>query len=142
MKWILIVGLLLAGPQAHASPSADRQIHESPRDGATVVGYNESAERVTLKKGSNGMTCWADDPRPNPSTDAPYYVLCFPESLKPLIRRIRELKDGKVTDRGKILNAEIESGKIPMPDLAVRYTLRGEAYVEALPLSRFVAVVV
>jgi len=142
MKWIPIVGLLLAGLQAHAGLSADQQIHESLRalpeslrDGATVVGYNEAAERVTLKKGSNGMTCWADDPRPNPNTDAPYYVVCFPESLKPLFRRIRELKDGKVSDRGKILNAEIESGKISMPDLAVRYTLRGEAYVEALPLT-------
>jgi len=142
MKWMLVAGLLLAGVQANTGPSSDQQIHESLRalpeslrDGAKVVGYNESGERVTLKDGSNGMTCWADDPRPNPNTDAPYYVVCFPESLKPLFRRIRELKDGKVTDRRKILIAEIEAGKIPMPDLAVRYTLRGEAYVEALPLT-------
>jgi len=142
MKWMLIAGLLLAGLQANAGPSADQQIHESLRalpeslrDGATVVGYNDSGERVTLKKGSNGMTCWADDPRPNPNTDDPYYVVCFPDSLKPLFLRIRELKEGKVTDRRKILTAEIEAGKIPMPDLAVRYTLRGEAYVEALPLT-------
>jgi hypothetical protein len=142
MKWILISGLLLAGLQAQAGPGAEQQIHESLhalpeslRDGATVVGYNQSGERVTLKKGSNEMTCWADDPRPNPVTDAPYYVVCFPASLGPLFSRIHELKEGKVADRGKILNAEIKSGKIPMPDLAVRYTLRGEAYVEALPLT-------
>ena len=81
MKWIPIAGLLLAGLHAHAGPGADQQIHqslralpESLRDGATVVGYSESGERVTLKKGSNGMTCWADDPRPNLNTDDPYYV--------------------------------------------------------------------
>jgi hypothetical protein len=142
MKWILIAGLLLACPQANAGPSADQQIHEalralpeSLREGAKVVGYNKSGERVTLKEGSNGMTCWADDPRLNPNTDDPYYVVCFPESLKSLLHRIRELKDAKVTDRTKILTAEIESGKIPMPDFAVRYTLRGEAYVGALPLT-------
>ena len=142
MVWMLIAWLWLGGVQVHAGPDPDQQIRESLRalpeslrDGAEVVGYNESGERATLKKGSNGMTCWADDPRPNPNTDAPYYVVCFPESLKPLFHRIRELKEGKVADRGKILNAEIKSGKIPMPDLAVRYTLRGEAFVEALPLT-------
>jgi hypothetical protein len=99
MKWMLISGLLLAGLHASAGPSADQQIHESLRalpeslrDGAEVVGYNESGKRVTLKKGSNGMTCWADDPRPNPNTDDPYYVVCFPEILKPLEIYARVLK--------------------------------------------------
>ena len=84
MKWMLITSLMLAGLQANAGPSSDQQIHEalralpeSLRDGAKVVGYNKSGERVTLKEGSNGMTCWADDPRPNPNTDDPYYVVCF-----------------------------------------------------------------
>ena len=140
--WVMVACMLLTGVSSHAGTGADQQIHEalralpeSLRDGAKVVGYNESHERVTLKKGSNGMTCWADDPRPNLPTDDPYYVVCFPEGLKPLFHRIRELKDGKVSGRRKILEAEIKAGKIPMPDLAVRYTLRGEAYVEALPLT-------
>jgi hypothetical protein len=140
--WAAVACVLFAAVPVNAGPGADQQIHESLRalpeslrDGATVVGYSESGERVTLKKGSNGMTCWADDPRPNLNTDDPYYVVCFPESLKPYLHRSRELKEGKVKDRRNKLIAEIKAGKIPMPDFAVRYTLRGEAYVEALPLT-------
>lgn len=142
MSWILIAGLLLAGPQTVEVKSAQQQIHESLRAlpeafraGATVVGYDASGKRVTLKKGTNDMTCWADDPRPDVDWGNPYYVVCFPDSLKPLFLRIRELKDGKVSNGSEILTREISEGKIPMPEIAVRYTLRGERYVEALSLT-------
>lgn len=140
MRWILVAVLLLGGSQVPSQKSGNQQIREAIRalpealrEGAKVVGYAESGERVTLKKGSNGMTCWADDPRPN--SDEPFYVVCFPESLERFFKRNRDLKEGKVPNRRKVLTAEIEAGKIPLPEFAMRYTLRGQIFEEALPLT-------
>lgn len=111
-----------------------RALPESLRDGATVIGYNQAGERVVLKKGTSDMICWADDPN---STDArgAFFVLCFPKSLEPYIERGRELALEGVSDVKSVLTSEIESGKIAMPKLAVRYTLRGHAAEGALPLT-------
>jgi hypothetical protein len=140
MIWILLAGLLLAGTPALEVKRAEQQIHESLmalpealRADATVIGYDDAGKRVTLEKGNNGMTCWADDPKPG--SDEPFYVLCFPESLRPLFERNQELKDQKASNRREVLEAEMKSGKIKMPDMAIRYTLRGQLFVEALPLT-------
>ena len=140
MRAILLIALLAAISQVPAQKGADEQIREAVRAlpealraGATVVGYSKSGKRITLRKGSNGMTCWADDPRPN--SDEPFYVVCFPESLRPLLTRFRELKEGKVADRRKVVSAEIEAGKIPVPKFAARYTLRGQRFEEAMSLT-------
>ena len=111
-----------------------RALPEALRDGATVIGYNQAGERVVLKKGTNDMICWADDPNSSGARGA-FFVLCFPKSLEPYIERSRELALAGVSDVKGVLTSEIESGKLAMPKLAVRYTLRGHAAEGALPLT-------
>jgi hypothetical protein len=136
----VIFVLLVAAGVAVAQEDAERQIRESLRAlpeslraEAAVYGYDGSEERVSLKKGTNGITCWADDPSPN--LDEPVYVLCFPESLKQFFLRNDELKQQGATDRFDVLEAEIESGEIQMPAFDIRYSLRGKRFEEAMALT-------
>jgi hypothetical protein len=136
----VIFALLVAAGVAVAQEDAERQIRESLRAlpeslraEAAVYGYDGSEERVILKKGTNGITCWADDPSPN--LDEPFYVLCFPESLKQFFLRNDELKQQGATDRFDVLEAEIKSGEIQMPAFDIRYSLRGKRFEEAMALT-------
>jgi hypothetical protein len=139
LKTIMIV-LLVVSSQAYAQRSAPEQIREAIsalpealRSEATVVGYSSNGERVMLRKGTNGITCWADDP--NPNLDEPFYVLCFPKTLEQFLVRNRELKESGVANRTDVLKSEIESGKLTLPSFEIRYTLRGQKFEEALPLT-------
>jgi hypothetical protein len=141
MKSILLVILLSFGTTVFAQEdNVERQIDETLsalpealRGEATVIGYSESGERTTLRVGSNGITCLADDPEPN--LDESFYVLCYPKSLEQFLLRNDELKRAGVTDRTVVLEAEIESGKIELPDFEIRYTLRGQRYEDAMLLT-------
>ena len=140
VKSVVILALLAASVVVCAQESAQRQIDESLRAlpealraEASVFGYNKSGDRVLLMKGSNGMTCWADDPKPN--LDEPFYVLCFPKSLEQFFIRNDELKREGVIDRSAVLEAEIKSHKITLPDFDIRYTLRGKRFEEAMSLT-------
>lgn len=140
MKLILVLMLLVASSAVNAQENKQQQIDETLRTlpealraEATVIGYSDSGDRVLLKKGSNGLTCWADDPSPN--LDEPFYVLCFPKSLEQFLNRNDELKKAGITDRTAILGAEIKSGKIRLPKIDVRYTLRGKRFEEAMSLT-------
>jgi hypothetical protein len=140
MKSVLILALMAACAVVHAQDNTQRQIDETLRalpealrKEAAVVGYDNSGHRVLLKEGSNGLTCWADDPKPN--LDEPFYVLCFPKSLEQFLTRNDELKRAGVTDRAAVLEAEIEAGKILLPKIDIRYTLRGKRFEEAMSLT-------
>jgi len=140
VKPVVIVAVLAASVVAGAQESAQRQIYESLRAlpealraEASVFGYDDSGDRVLLKQGSNGITCWADDPKPN--LDEPFYVLCFPKSLEQFFNRNDELKREGVTDRAAVLEAEIKSRKITLPEFDIRYTLRGKRFEEAMSLT-------
>jgi hypothetical protein len=141
MKFIqLIVFLALSAITYAQGSNTERQIYETLhalpealRADATVIGYDESGERTVLKEGSNGITCWSDDPKPN--ADEPFYVLCFPKSLEQFLIRNDELKRSGVANRATVLEGEIESGKIELPNFDIRYTLRGQRYEEAMPLT-------
>jgi len=109
-----------------------RALPVAMREGTTVIGYDESGERTVLKKGSNDMICWADEPDSLDAVGA-FYVVCFPSSLEPYQNRRRELS-GRA-DRNSIIDAEVESGKLPFPKLAIRYTLRGASADMAVPLA-------
>jgi len=67
------------------------------------------------------MTCWADYPRLN--LDEPFYVLNFPKSLSRFLERHREPKESGVDNRSDVLEADIESGKIVLPSIEIKYTL-------------------
>lgn len=142
MRYIFTFLLLIVTSQAYTQvKDAEDQITETVRalpealrDGATVIGYNQTGERVELRKGTNDMICWADDP--NLSNDkGRIYVVCFPKSLEPYLTRIRELRINGVSNVYDSLASEIKSSKIDMPKLAVRYTLRGHSPEGALPLT-------
>ncbi len=95
------------------------------RAGASVLGYNAGATTLSvLRKGTNGMTCLAPDPkRPQ------FHVACYHESMEPFMLRGRELRAKGVTkieEVDSIRFAEIKGGKLSLPKLpASLYSLTG-----------------
>lgn len=100
-------------------PNKEEQINaalqaapENKRATATVLGYNEKGEVVTLKKGTNELICLSDNPNNNS-----YSVACYHKDLDPFMARGRALKaSGK--NRKEIFNIrekEAKSGKLKMP---------------------------
>lgn len=134
--WLSIVFLAInaqtKSPEQQITETV-RALPESLRDGAKIIGYNGAGERVILREGENDMICWGDDPNSMDARGA-FFVVCFPKSLEPYMNRIRELASNGES-MFDIIADEIESGKITMPKLAIRYTLRGHSAEGALPLS-------
>ncbi len=104
---------------------------EHLRDAATVVRFEEG-EQVTLRTGSNGMYCQADDP-----DVAGIAIWCYPETHDAYARRWYALAaTGKArADVDAEIAAEIEAGKLEWPDVAVNYNLRGGSLDTAVPLT-------
>ena len=142
MRYIFTLLLFVVTSQAYTQvKDAEDQITETVRalpdalrDEAAVIGYNQTGERIELRKGTNDMICWADDPNFRHASSR-IYVVCFPKSLEPYMTRIRELKSQGVSNVYDSVASEIELSKIDMPKLAVRYTLRGHSPEGALPLT-------
>ena len=57
------------------------------RADASVLGFNAAGELVSLRKGTGGMLCLADDPK-----DADYHGACYQKALEPFMARGRELR--------------------------------------------------
>lgn len=110
----------LGTPLAAQVPAADVQIRaalsaapEDLRDGARVIGRDAQGRLTDLRAGRNEIVCLADDP------DAEgFSVACYHESLDPFMSRGRALRaEGHpqgVVD--SIRAAEVESGRLPMPE--------------------------
>jgi hypothetical protein len=133
---IMLMGL--GGIASAQEKSSEQQIRETLRalpealrDDATVIGY-EDGERKTLRAGSNDIICRADDPNMKGEAGA-FYVNCFPKSLEAFLKRIAEL--GSEPDWMDALSSEVKSGRLKMPEMAIRYTLRGSSAEGALPLA-------
>ena len=113
-------------------PSTDQQIAAAvsaapqPMQGeATVLGYSDQMELVTLREGSNDMTCLADYPG-----DDRFHVACYHNDLEPFMKRGRELKsEGRAMNEVReIRQDEIEDGTLPMPEKPMSlYSLTGSA---------------
>ena len=94
------------------------------RDGASVLGYNESKKLVTLREGKGDMVCLADDP-----DDAQrFHVACYHKGLEPFMARGRSLRaegvKGEQVDTVRF--KEIKSGALKMPSTpSSLYTLTG-----------------
>jgi len=121
-----------AAPAAAAALPAAAQIAgavaplpEGMRAGATVLGYGADGRRATLRRGTNGMICLADDPRtPN------FHVACYHEGLEPFMARGRALRAQGTTGAGvdSVRFAEVAAGKLPMPrGGGALYSLTGPA---------------
>ncbi|MDZ4148999.1 MAG: hypothetical protein U1C58_11985 [Flavobacteriaceae bacterium] len=104
----------------NAIPSAADQIKatlqaapEEKREQATVLGYDQKGNLVTLKAGSNEFICLADDPQKEGFSAA-----CYQKDLADFMARGRELSaEGKNENQNfEIREAEAKSGKLKMPD--------------------------
>lgn len=82
------------------------------REGATVLGYNQKGEVVTLRKGTNELICLADDP-----SQPGFSVSCYHRDLEPFMTRGRELrKQGmSANDIFETREKEAKSGKLTLP---------------------------
>jgi len=92
--------------------SAVLPMPEDLRAGATVLGYRELGKLETLRAGSNGMICLADDP-----LLAAFHVACYHESMEPFMARGRELRAGGIVGDqvDSVRYREVDEGTIPMP---------------------------
>jgi hypothetical protein len=112
-------------PPAKQIAAAIAAVPAEFRDGATVLGYNESKKLVTLREEKGDMICLADDPNRED-----FHVACYHESLEPFMARGRSLRaegvNGAQVDTVRF--AEIKAGKLKMPTTpASLYTLTGPA---------------
>ncbi|HJU75794.1 MAG TPA: hypothetical protein VJ717_18770 [Gemmatimonadaceae bacterium] len=95
------------------------------RAGATVLGYDGAATLSVIRKGTNGMTCLAPDPK-----RSNFHVACYHESMEPFMLRGRELRAQGTADNqvDTIRFAEAKAGKLVLPKLpASLYSLTGPA---------------
>ena len=99
------------------------------RAAATVLGYNEKNEVVTLRKGTNEMTCLADDPAVKGIS-----VACYHKDLDAWMARGRELAlQYKGKDRHDQRNKEADSGKLKIPrEPRMLYVLTGSSFDAAI----------
>ena len=119
----LIAGVSLLVPALAASqgksPAAAFQIAaavsplpENLRAGARVLGYDAAGKLVTLRPGTNQMTCLADDP-----SAKMFHVACYHSSLEPFMSRGRALhalkKSKESIDSTRL--REIQAGRYAMP---------------------------
>ncbi len=79
---------------------------------ATVLGYNDKGELITIREGENEMVCVADDPNKEG-----FQVVCYHQDLRPFMKRGEELrKEGKKPDEiFNIREKEAKSGTLQMP---------------------------
>ncbi len=125
-------------PAAQQVDAAVLPLPEAMRAGATVLGYRTAGKLETLRQGSNGMRCLADDP-----TDERFHVACYHDSIEPFMARGRELRANGVVGAqvDTVRYAEVVSGKIVMPKTAALYQLTGpkgdyDAVKKAAPQSK------
>lgn len=98
------------------------------RAAATVLGYNDKGEVVTLRKGTNDLICLADDPAVKGLS-----VACYHKDLEPFMARGRELAAKfKGKDRHEQRWKEVDEGKVKMPrEPRMLYVLTGERFDSA-----------
>lgn len=97
---------------------------EMYRGDATVLGYNSEGKLITLREGSNGMICLADDPNKEGIN-----VACYGAELEPFMARGRALAaEGKSNEeKQKIRKNEIDAGILKMPaEPSMLYIVAGE----------------
>ncbi|MGO3183544.1 MAG: hypothetical protein ACTIJ9_12015 [Aequorivita sp.] len=110
-KDVQIKTALLAAPEMYS-------------DGATVLGYNSEGKLVTLREGTNGMVCLADDPNKEGVS-----VACYGAELEPYMARGRALVlEGKSNkEKQEERKVEIDGGSLTMPaEPSMVYVLAGE----------------
>jgi hypothetical protein len=130
LMMIGVITLLVERVEAQnvAAPSVDAQVAaavlalpEEFRATATVLGYRGTNGTLeTIRRGDGAMICLGDNPN-----EARFHVACYHKDLEPFMARGRELRArGVVADSiNPIRNAEVASGKIPMPSQGALWQL-------------------
>lgn len=125
----IILSITVAASAFSQSVSKEAQIKsavmaapENMREAATVYGYSESGDFITLRTGSNELYCLADDP-----AQKGFNVSCYHKDLDPFMARGRELKaEGKnFKEIFDIREEEVKSGKLKIPHGASLFVLSG-----------------
>lgn len=107
------------GCQAQNVINADEQIAgailpapENERAGVTVLGYDADGALVTLREGTNDITCIADQPG-----DDRFHAACYHNALTPYMERGRELRAEGITGQEsfEMRHKEADSGTLQMP---------------------------
>ena len=123
---VLCLGTLAAAAQVPAAADQVRAavlpLPKDLRDGATVLGYSAKGALTSLRKGTNGMTCLASDPK-----SKEFHVACYHDSMEPFMVRGRELRASgtKGPEVDSVRFREVKAGKIKMPASALLYSLSG-----------------
>ncbi len=106
-----LVACAQESPAAEQIAAAVSPLPESMREGAAVLGYRRG-RLVSLREGTNGMICLADDP-----AQEGFHAACYHEDLEPFMARGRALRaEGRERDAiDSIRQAEIEAGTLSMP---------------------------
>lgn len=118
-----LIAILLCCPLAIFAqddlPSSENQIKAAvspaPEDlqkGAEVLGYNETGELKTIRKGTNELICLADDPQ-----QSNFHTACYHQGLEPFMKRGRELKAQGLSRKkvDSLRRVEIEAGELELP---------------------------
>ena len=121
-----------AASQTAAMPTPEQQVAaavlalpEGMRAGATVLGYRTAGKLVSLRQGTNGMICLADDP-----SDDRFHVACYAKSMDPFMARGRALRAEGVaaTQIDTVRFREVREGKLRVPSTpAALWSLSGPA---------------
>ncbi|HKK92905.1 MAG TPA: hypothetical protein VJ925_05700 [Longimicrobiales bacterium] len=92
---------------------------------ATVQGYDEAGNFVTLREGSNEMVCMA----PSPDSEM-FEVSCHHIDLEPFFERGRELRAAGIIgqERTQMRWDEVEAGTLPLPYGTMNYILTAEGF--------------
>ncbi len=98
------------------------------REAATVLGYNEKGDVVTLRKGAGDLICLADDPAVKG-----FSVSCYHKDLEPFMARGRELNAKyKGKERHEVRWKEVDEGKLKLPrEPRMLYVLTGAGFDSA-----------
>ncbi len=135
MRQLAILGavaLVAAAPlYSQAAPAdAERQLAQavsaapdSLRAGATVLGWADG-KTVTLRKGTNGLTCLADQPG-----DKEFHAACYQDGLEPFMARGRALRAAKIGRKTieEMRRKDIAAGKYRIPAGATLYNYAAPA---------------
>lgn len=108
---------------------------EEFRDGATVLGYkNNSDELTVIRKGNNAMICLADNPQKEDFNVAGYH-----KELEPFMECGRRLKrEGKSFEEVFETRAkDVESGKIKIPSGSILYVVSGKYNEQGQPTDLY-----
>jgi hypothetical protein len=99
-------------PAAQQIAAAITPLPEELRGDAAVLGYVTAGKLVSLRAGTNDMTCITPDP-----TQKIFHPACYHKSMEAFMARGRELREQGVKDDkvDTVRFAEVNSGKLKMP---------------------------